>query len=270
MPTRSLAQETNQLALMVRSWRARLSPRDIPGLSASYPQTRGRSHASKELLALLTGYSLGWYSALERGEPQNYGEDFLNRVAQALRLNPAEKNHLFVLATGHEAPADHDSRIRPTPTIERILDALPWPAYINDDAWELVAFNTHMSTWFPWVAGTENNVMRWVFTYPDAKRQLHNWGTEWAPQMFAQMQYALARQPDNKRLAALIDEILDHSEEARRFKDQPLTFPHPDGQRRTLRLPLHRKLQAIELVAFEPMRAAGSRCMMLIPLGPEG
>ncbi|MFI7598206.1 helix-turn-helix transcriptional regulator [Actinoplanes sp. NPDC049681] len=261
--------EPNELARHVKAWRLRLKPEDaFPGLD--YHRTRRRRQASKELVATLTGCSVGWYSALERGLPQNYSDDFLNRVAYTLRLSPAEKSLLFFLATGHAlAAAADESTMRSTPTIRRILEAQPWPAYVSDEAWDLVAYNGEMRKWFPWVAGHENNIMRWVFTFPEARTQLHRWDTDWAPQMFAQMQFAQARAPDNKRLAAVIDEILELNPDARRFKEQPLTYPHPDGDCRSLHLPLHRKVQPIELVAFAPMRAPGSRVMMLIPIESE-
>jgi hypothetical protein len=84
--------------------------------------------------------------------------------------------------------------------------------------------------------------------------------------MFAQMQFAQARQPENKRLAAVIDEILKVNPDARRFQQQPITYPHPDGDHRYLHLPLHKRLQPIELIAFAPMRAQASRFMMLVPI----
>jgi hypothetical protein len=257
----------DELARLVRTWRLRLRPSDFPGLEAANPLVARRRHVSKETVAHFAACSVGWYSTLERGEPQNYSDDFLNRVAYTLRLDPAEKNMLFLLATGHAlAITEHESRMRRTPTIQRIVDAQPWPAYVNDEAWDLVAYNKHMSDWFPWVAAHENNIMRWVFTYPDARTQLHQWETHWAPQMFAQMQFALAQQPENKRLAAVIDEILERQPDTRRFVEHPLTYPHPDGDHRSLHLPYHRKVQPIELVAFAPMRAPGSRVMMLMPL----
>jgi transcriptional regulator with XRE-family HTH domain len=267
MQQRQPSAEPNELSRLVRAWRMRLDPDKMPGLSAGYPQPRRRRHASKELVAFLTGCSVGWYSTLERGEDQNYSDDFLTRVAYTLRLSPAEKSMLFLLATGH-APTTtvHESRMRSTPTIQRILDAQPWPAYVSDEAWDLIAYNTHMSNWFPWVEGHENNIMRWVFTFGEARTQLHRWDTDWAPQMFAQMQFALAQRPENKRLAAVIDEILTVNPDARRFVEQPLTYPHPDGDHRALHLPLHRKVQPIELVAFAPMRAPGSRFMMVVPI----
>ena len=270
MQRRQPSAEPNELSRLVKTWRLRLRPDEIPGLSTTYPRTPRRRHASKELVAFLTGCSVGWYGTLERGEAQNYSDDFLNRVAYTLRLNPAEKSMLFLLATGHAlTTTEHDSTMQRTATIERILDAQPWPAYVSNESWDLLGYNKHMSDWFPWVQGHENNIMRWVFTFPEARTQLHRWDADWGPQMFAQMQFAQARQPENKRLAAVIDEILEVNPDARRFVEQPLTYPHPDGDHRSLHLPLHRKVQPIELVAFAPMRAPGSRFMMLVPIDSD-
>jgi hypothetical protein len=258
---------SDDLARHVKAWRLRLNPDEIPGLHAERPRMRRHRRVSKETVAALTSYSVGWYSALERGVLQNYSDDFLTRVAYTLRLSEAEKSMLFFLATGHALTITvHQSRMRSTPTIQRILDAQPWPAYVNDEAWDLIAHNEHMSKWFPWVEGHENNIMRWVFTFPEARTQLHRWDTDWGPQMFAQMQFAQARQPENKRLAALVEEILDVNKDARRFQEHPITYPHPDGDHRYLHLPLHKRLQPIELIAFAPMRAQASRMMMLVPI----
>jgi transcriptional regulator with XRE-family HTH domain len=270
MTPRQAANVRNELARYVRAWRMRLNVDDIPGLSAAYPRARRGRHASKELVAFLTGSGINWYAKLERGDPENYSDDFLNRVAYALRLSPDEKSLLFLLATGCALVTTvHESRMRNTPTIQRILDAQPWPAYANDESWDLIGHNEHMAKWFPWVEGHENNIMRWVFTFPEARTQLHRWDTDWGPQMFAQMRFTQAQRPDDERLASLIDEILDLNADARQFVEHPLTYPHNDGDHRSLHLPLHPKVQPIELVAFAPMRAPGSRFMMLIPIDSE-
>ncbi|GGQ83879.1 helix-turn-helix transcriptional regulator [Couchioplanes azureus] len=257
-------EASDELARLVRSWRERLNPDEIPGLQVA--RSRRRKRVSQEMAAALIGYSVGWLSSLERGERQNYSTDFLDRVAYTLRLSPEEKALLFLLATGHEPPArQRSSSIESTAVVQRLLDAQPWPAYINDEAWDLVAYNHHMLTWFPWVAGHENNVMRWVFTYPEARQQLYRWETDWAPQMLAQMRYAHARAPGNTRLTEVLTEILK-DKDAERIWSNPTAYVHPDGDHRSLYLPYHRKVQPIELIALEPLRAPGSRIMMLMPL----
>ena len=84
--------------------------------------------------------------------------------------------------------------------------------------------------------------------------------------MFAQMQFAKARSPENEKLAGLIDEILDLNPEARQFQDHPLTYTHPDGDRRAVNLPIHGRVQLIELNAFAPLRSPGGRIIMLVPI----
>jgi len=259
-----------ELARLVRSWRERLDPDEIPGLFAS-TRPRRRKRVSQEQAAALIGYSVGWTGSLERGERQNYSVDFLDRVAYTLRLSPDEKTLLFLLATGHEPPVlARFPTLKATADIRRFLDAQPWPAYIHDDAWDLVAYNEHTQDWFPWVAGPETNVMRWVFTYPEARRQLYRWESEWGPPMLAQLRFAHARTPGNERLTEVLTEILRVNADAREFWGRPTVSVHPDGDRRSLYLPHHgHKIQPIELVALEPLRAPGNRIVMLLPSDTE-
>jgi hypothetical protein len=83
--------------------------------------------------------------------------------------------------------------------------------------------------------------------------------------MLGQMRAARARFPDNKRLEQVLTEILDTNREARKIWDQPLTYLHPDGDQRYLYLPHHRKVTRVDIVGLEPMRAPGTRFMLLIP-----
>lgn len=260
-------QASDELKRLVRSWRLRLNPDEIPGLNAG--RARNRRHrrhtVSQEMVANLIGYTVGWYSSLERGESQNYSTDFLDRVAYTLRLSPTEKTLLFLYAAGHEPSTQRpSSKADLAKPLKPVLEAQPWPAYISDEAWDLVDSNQHMRDWFPWISH-ETNVMRWVFTYPEARNQLYRWETDWAPQMLAQLRTACARLPDNRRLNEVLTEILQVNRDARRLWDQPLAYLHPDGDRRSLYLPYHRKVKPIQLVALEPMRAPGSRIIMLVP-----
>lgn len=264
------AHTSNELATLVRSCRLRLNPDDIPGLqiNRSAPRRHRRRTASQEAIAGLVGYSTGWYSSLERGELKNYSADFLDRVAYTLRLSPDERRLLFWYATGHEPASPRPSaNVSFPPAFKQLLDALPWPAYVTDQTWDVVAYNSTARDWFPWVDGHETNVMRWVFTYPEARRQLHQWETDWAPKMMGQLRAARARFPENQRLNETITEILDVNPDARKLWDQPLTYLHSDGDQRFLYLPQNSNLTLIQIIAMEPMRAPGSRMMVLIPAG---
>ncbi|GAB1639657.1 helix-turn-helix transcriptional regulator [Krasilnikovia sp. MM14-A1259] len=253
-----------ELARLVRSWRERLDPTGIPGLVTA---TRRRKTVSQEEIARLIGVSAVWYGNLERGERVNYSDDFLDRTAYALRLSEPERMMLYLYAVGREPAARRRSTtVELTDVLQRIIESQPWPAYISDEAWDLVAYNQHMADWFPWV-GYESNVMRWVFTYNEARQQLVDWETAWAPLMLAQMRVANARNPSNMRLANLIREICRVNPDARRLWEHETTvYVHPDGDHRRLHLPYHHQVKDIEIVALAPLRAANVRLMMLPPL----
>ncbi|MEU4239660.1 helix-turn-helix transcriptional regulator [Actinoplanes sp. NPDC026619] len=253
---------SRELARHVRAWRTRLNPDEIPGFQQAWPGSRRRHHVSQEQAAALIGCSTHWYSRLEVGDQQNYSEDFLQRVAHVLRLDHDETRLLFLLV-GKEPPIPVH---RTTPDgLEPVLEAQPWPAYLSDEAWDLVGHNEQMRSWFPWVVQDEANVMRWVFTYPEARQQLYNWETEWAPQMLAQTRAAQLRYPDNQRLHDIISEILNVNAVARRLWEKPIAYFHPDGDRRSLYLPRHEKPHPIQVVALEPLRSPGHRLIMLVP-----
>jgi transcriptional regulator with XRE-family HTH domain len=227
---------------------------------------RRKTQVSQEDMARLIGVSNVWYGKLERGEQHHYSDDFLDRAAIALRLNDDERMTLYLYSVGREpVPRERPAEVVLSETVERIVNEQSWPTYISDNAWDVVIYNEHVKKWFPWI-DYETNVMRWVFTYPEARSQLYNWETDWAPLMLAQMRVANAREPHNMRLANLIREILRVNPDARRlWEGEPTVYVHPDGDRRKFYLPYHQEVITVEIVAMAPLRAANYRLMMLVP-----
>jgi transcriptional regulator with XRE-family HTH domain len=255
-----------ELARLVRSWRERLNPLEIPGLIPAGSHRR-KSHVSQEDLARLVGVSNVWYGKLERGEPAHYSADFLDRVAIALRLTGDERMVLHLYALGREpVPRGRTSTVVVTESLRQVVDRQSWPTYLSDEAWDVIAYNRKAKEWFPWL-GNESNVMRWVFTYPEARQQLHDWATDWAPPMLAQMRVANARDQGNERLTRLIQEILQSDDARRMWASEPAIYVHPDGDRRGIYLPYRQELITVEIVALAPLRAPNIRLMMLVPAG---
>lgn len=151
--------------------------------------------------------------------------------------------------------------------VRQVVGAQPWPSYISDGAWDVVAYNNRLVTWFPWIP-YNINIMLWVFTYPEAQRQLHDWETKWAPPMLAQMRMARAADPDNERLATVIDEILRQNRFARHLWESQHAGVvwHPDGHRRQVRVPPHGTIQTVEIVASTLFRAPNTRMLMMVPV----
>src|SRR4029453_8689409 len=86
-----------ELAAFLRSRRERLTPDDVglaPGLRRRTPG-RGR-----EEVAQLAGVGVTWYTWLEQGRRINASIQVLDAVARTLRLDPAERGHLYRLPCG--------------------------------------------------------------------------------------------------------------------------------------------------------------------------
>ncbi|HXW36028.1 MAG TPA: helix-turn-helix transcriptional regulator [Acidimicrobiales bacterium] len=75
--------------------RARLKPQDVE--LPSYGGRRRVAGLRREEVALLAGISVEYYTRLERGNAAGASEDVLEGVARALRLDDAERSHLFDL-----------------------------------------------------------------------------------------------------------------------------------------------------------------------------
>lgn len=127
------------LADFLRTRRMRLSPEDVglpPGFRRRTPGLR------REEVAQLANIGTSWYTSLEQGRDVNPSEQVLECLAQALRLTPDERRHLFLLALQHLPSQDLPSEEQVSPGLEGMVKALdPHPAYIVGRRWDLLTWN---------------------------------------------------------------------------------------------------------------------------------
>ena len=98
-----------------------------PGLRRRTPGLR------REEVAQLAGVGVTWYTWLEQGRPINASAQVLGAVAQTLRLDQAERQHLYRLADVAEARrrarAAGSACEQVPPDVQGIMDSLvPLPA----------------------------------------------------------------------------------------------------------------------------------------------
>src|SRR5580693_1209165 len=142
----STARRT-ELAAFLRSRRERISPEDV-GLPVG---TRRRTAGlRREEIAQLAGVGVTWYTWLEQGRPINASVQVLDAIARTLRLDGTERGHLFRLADvpGAAAQADCVECTLP-PEVQRILDAIPYPASVVTERFDLIAWNRVYAALFP-------------------------------------------------------------------------------------------------------------------------
>src|SRR4051812_34959702 len=86
----------SELREFLTTRRARITP-DQTGLPW-YGENRRVPGLRREEVALLTGVSVDYYTKLERGTAKGVSDEVLESLARALKLDEAERAHLFDLA----------------------------------------------------------------------------------------------------------------------------------------------------------------------------
>jgi transcriptional regulator with XRE-family HTH domain len=164
--TASSARRT-ELAAFLRTRRERISPEDV-GLPAG---TRRRTTGlRREELAQLAGVGVTWYTWLEQGRPINASVQVLDAVSRTLRLDAVERAHLFRLADVPGAATLADCADCPLPPeVQQILDALPFPASVVTERFDVLAWNRLYGLLFPRIVSAppgERNSLLSILTSP--------------------------------------------------------------------------------------------------------
>jgi transcriptional regulator with XRE-family HTH domain len=122
------------------SRRAKVTPEDV-GLRVIEGRPRRVPGLRREEVADLAGVSADYYTQLERGDIAGASDSVLHAVARALRLDDAERLHLFDLARPGAVPlAAAPDVIRPS--VQRTLDAFTeGMALVRNRRWDYLAAN---------------------------------------------------------------------------------------------------------------------------------
>lgn len=203
-----------EAADLLRSRRARLRPEDVGLPAGGRRRTPG---LRREEVALLAGISPTYYTFLEQGRDLSPSAQVLDALARALRLDPAERAHLYELVHG-PAPAPASPLDAAPAELVDLVDRLdPHPTYVTGRSWEVLAANRACRLlWADWPAlpARDRNVLLWTFLDPRARTVLVEWEQEAAAQL-ARFRAAAARDPGDPRLAAVADRLRAGSAEAR-------------------------------------------------------
>ncbi|MGW1790761.1 helix-turn-helix transcriptional regulator [Streptomyces tubercidicus] len=224
--------QSRQLAAFLRSRRERLTPAEV-GL----PQTARRRTPGlrREELALLAGISATWYTYLEQGRQIRASEQVLDSLATALRLDRHERAHLLQLA-GHataDAPDEPEPLTAEVASVPSLLQ--PNPAYVIGGTYDVLSHNQAAEALFPRLIDHESkrppNFLRWVFLEPMAREIVVDWEPE-ARGLLARFRTQAGRHPTDPRYNRLIDELTEHSPEARAWWRQYEVQARHSGHKR--------------------------------------
>ncbi|MGO9820347.1 MAG: helix-turn-helix transcriptional regulator [Solirubrobacteraceae bacterium] len=206
----------SEIREFLTSRRARITPEQA-GLTV-YGDNRRVPGLRREEVAMLAGVSADYYTQVERGNVTGVSDGVLEALVRALRLDDAERSHLFNLT--HALRTANPARRRPPKppvraSVQQVLDALTSaPAYVRNEYGDLVATNELGRALYSQLfddRGGPPNVARFVFLDPRATTFFVDWD-EVADQIVAATHAQAGRDPYDRRLTDLIGELSTRSE----------------------------------------------------------
>ena len=199
--------------------RARLTPEQA-GLPV-YGSNRRVAGLRREEAAMLAGISVEYFTKLERGNVGSVSESVLDGVVHALQLDDVERDHLYRLvraATARKPARVAPSRRRVRPTIQRMLDLMPTPAYLRNGRFDILAANDlGRALYSPIFEESDRpNTARFVFLNPDAAEFFTHFDRIQTDAV-AYLRAEAGRDPYDKDLQDLIGELSTRSERFRQL-----------------------------------------------------
>ncbi len=179
-------------------------------------------------VATLAGVSVEYYAKLERGAIAGVSASVLDAIARALRLDDAERAHLFHLAHAADGTsAGMRPRRRPSkqwtprPALQWVLNRFTAPAIVRNGRMDLLATNhlgraMHTAMYETVPDATPPNFVRFTFLHLDAAQEFYpDWDTA-ADTCVAILHTEAGRDPHDKQLHDLVGELSTRSDEFRR------------------------------------------------------
>jgi transcriptional regulator with XRE-family HTH domain len=202
------------------SRRAKIKPEQagLPG----HGGTRRVPGLRREEVATLAGVSVDYYNRMERGDLSGVSESVLEALSRALKLDEAERSHLFDLARAAQ-PSSTSRRRRASkqavrPSVQWILDSMTGAAaFARNGRLDVLAGNTLGLALYSemFVAPARPvNTARFVFLDPRARDFYPEWERA-AKDCVAVLRTEAGRDPHDRCLSDLVGELSTQSEEFR-------------------------------------------------------
>lgn len=196
----------------LRGRRMRLDPSAL-GFSGGRRRTPG---LRREEVAQRANISPTWYTWLEQGRGGAPSAHVLDRIARALLLTDAEREHLFILGLGHLPEIRYQPTAGISPRLQRVLDAMdPTPAIIRTPLWDVVAWNRGAAVVlkdYGTLPPRDRNILRMMFLNPETRAAQLDWQSV-ARYVVAVFRADTAKAGASEETQALVEELCRESAE---------------------------------------------------------
>jgi transcriptional regulator with XRE-family HTH domain len=224
----------NDIAEFLTSRRARVTP-DQVGLPSYGP--RRVKGLRREEVASLAGVSVEYYKRLERGNVAGASDGVLEALAQALRLDDAERAHLFDLARAANPAVPRRRRVAPKrvrPAVMRIVESMSAPAIVRNAPLDYLTANPlGRALYAPVFDSREQpaNSARFTFLDPVAQEFYGDWERS-AKDLVAHLRSLAGSNPYDKNLSDLVGELSTRSDAFRTWWAAHNVRYHQTGTKR--------------------------------------
>jgi transcriptional regulator with XRE-family HTH domain len=205
------ALDDNPLGSYLKDRRTRLDPAAL-----GYAGTRRRTPGlRREEVAQRAHISATWYTWLEQGRGGAPSAEVLDRIAGALMLTEAEREHIFLLGLGRLPVQRPQLEAGISPRLQRVLDAFDAsPAFVKTPIWDVVAWNRAAAAVFRYEGAEPGqlNILRRIFCDPGARAAQSDWDSV-ARFVVAAFRADAARAGDAGEVAQLVEELCRKSPE---------------------------------------------------------
>jgi transcriptional regulator with XRE-family HTH domain len=234
---RAAEQRRAELGEFLKARRAQLSPGDFGMPPGSRRRTPG---LRREEVALLAGVGVTWYTWLEQGRQINASTQVLDAVARTLRLDRAEREHLYRLAEATPLRSECGRTTVPDNIREIVHSLEPLPAILINSRFDILLSNeAHEELFWEWhsMPCVHKNTLWCCITEPSARSKF--------PEYDQQVRYMVARlrsgysrylgdqdwEEDIRRLAGLSREFAElwARHEVADPEPRRLTYLHPQA-----------------------------------------
>ncbi len=226
-----------ELGKFLKSRRARLKPADFGMPAGSRRKTPG---LRREELALLAGVGVTWYTWLEQGREINASTQVLDALARTLRLDRAERWHMYALAEAMPVVAVTGRCTVPDSITEIVRSLDPLPAVLINARFDILVQNDAFTDLFRDVHSlpcVHRNSLWCTITEPRS-RELFPRYEETVRYMVARLRASYGRhvgdpdwEEDIRRLSALSSEFAElwALHEVAEFQPWIMSYLHPDA-----------------------------------------
>jgi transcriptional regulator with XRE-family HTH domain len=241
------------------------------GFGALLRRWRRDADVTQPRAARAMGIGERTYRKIERGAtPPRLTRAQVESLAAVLKLDRDERHALLLYNIGSTlAPPTGHGQPELQQALRLLIDRqMPSPAYLCDQYWNILGFNSAMAEWCPWVMEPGANLILWALTTQEARVQYQDWDKH-ASAYVKILKFAAATKPDDPQLHDVIEKVKKNPDVRHVWETEHDMGETRDGHTFRMNLPAM-DWETIEVVSHVLYPASMPECRFVVITWVEG